>query len=106
MLAGVQRHAHPGHAPDLAPPHPGAVDHHLGADRTQLGLDAARAAARLRDAGHLAALDQAGAALARTRGQGAGDVDRVGLAVRRDLDGAGGVAGIEQWVQLFRRGEG
>ena len=46
VLAGVQRHAHAGHAADLAAPHPGAVDHHLGADRTELGLDAGHPAAR------------------------------------------------------------
>ena len=101
VLAGVQRHAHPGHAPDRAAPHAGAVDHHLGADRAELGLDAGHPAVRLGDAGDPAALDDPGAVLARALGQRLGDVDRVGLAVGRDVDGAGEVADLDQRVQLL-----
>src|SRR5690606_40279321 len=106
VLAGVQRHGNPGHAPDLAPPHAGAVDHLVGPDRPALGLDAGNAAVRPRDAGDLAALDDPGAVLAGALGQGLGDVDRVGLAVGRDADGAGEIADLDQGVQRARLDRG
>src|SRR5690606_32177585 len=58
------------------------------------------------DARDLAALDDPGAVLAGAFGQGLGDVDRVGLAVGRDADGAGEVADLDQRVQRARLGRG
>jgi hypothetical protein len=104
VLAGVQRHADPGHPPDRAAPHAGAVDHDLGVDPAELGLDPTHPAVLPHDARDLAALDDPCPVLARPLGQRLGDIDRVGLAVRRDVDGAREVADGDQRVQRFGLG--
>ena len=51
VLDRLERHRHPGHRPDLAGPHAGAVDDVLGLDRSVLGDHAGHPAGALRDAG-------------------------------------------------------
>ena len=67
----------------------------------ELGLDAARPAVLLQDARDLAALDDPRPVLARALGERLGDVDRVGLAVGRDVDRAGEIADLDQRIQRF-----
>ncbi len=98
VLARLERHVDAGHAPDLAPPHAGAVDHDLGGDRPALGEDAGDPAVCPGDAGDFAALDDRRTAHARAFGQRLGDVDRVGLAVRADEDRPDQVADLEQRI--------
>ena len=96
MLGRVQRHRD-ADGGQLARPHAGGEHDGRGGDRALLGHHADRPALLDQDA-DLDALDDAGAALARTLGEGLGGVDRVGLAVLGQEHAADGVADLEQRV--------
>ena len=107
MLAGLQRHVDAGHPADLAPPHPGAVDHVLGGDRPLCRLDAGHPAVARRHPGDLDVLQDRRAALTRALGEAERDVGRVGLAVGRQEDAADHPVEVEQRVRraALRRGQ-
>jgi len=108
VLAGVKRHPDASHEPHLAGPHAGAVDHVVGGDLALVGRDAGdpRSArpGRDPDGGHLGVLEDPGAAGARALGQGHGGVDRVGLAVVGQEDGADHVLDVQQRIEVARLG--
>ena len=98
MLGRVQRHRDADRGRQLARPHAGGEHDGVGGDRPLLGHHADRPALLDQDALDLDALDDAGAALARTLGEGLRGVDRVGLAVLGQEHAADDVADLEQRV--------
>src|SRR3954469_21271434 len=68
-------------------PHPGTVDYEVCLDETPVRLQAAGTAGLDDDARHTDALENAGATLAGALCQGLGRVNRVGLAVARQVHG-------------------
>ena len=106
MLARLQRHVHPRHAPDLAPPHSGAVHQGLAFQppllRAVVGgpLHRDRPAAAPLHAGHPDALADHRAHLPRPLGHGLRDVGGIPLSVERQPDPAGHAVGAQMRIAL------
>ena len=98
VLGRVQRHRDAHRGGELARPHAGGEDDGRGRDGSLVGHHADRPALLDQDALDLDALDDPGAALARTLGEGLRGVDRVGLPILGQEHAAHSVADLEQRV--------
>ena len=96
VLAGVQRHVDADGGRQVAGPHACAEDDAIGIDFTMRGGNAGYAAFGGADGGYRHVLDNAHPGAARALGERLGDVHRVGVAVRRNMDAAEHVAGVQQ----------
>ena len=106
MLAGMQRHIHPGHAADRMPPHAGAVDHVVGDDIALRRGHSGDPTLHLMDRGDGDVLEDPGAVLAGTLGQSQGDIARVALPVLRQVYAAQHALAVQQRIVLQAFGGG
>ena len=102
MLRGVQRHVDSGQPPDLARPHPGAVDDGLRGYVAPIRRNAGHVPVALADAGHAHVLEDADAVQLGTFGVGLRRIGRIRLAVSGQIYRADQVLGVHQRPQ-FRR---
>ena len=79
----------------IAGPHAASQHDIVGIDRTVFGIDPGDLFAIVADAGDLAVFDNLCPARARALGQRLGDVDGVGVAIRRDVDSADQIADLK-----------